>query len=283
MADIDRATFTEMVKLLTPLVNTENSQNELIQNALMDAPGLQAQIAIGGPGRTFATLMLRKTMDYGTLPDGTLAVVAVLQTLIDLDMVGGKGKDEVEVLIAKINGEPVPDVTPPPSSEAPAPNSDRVDLPAQSVDIVEEHIFISFSSVERFAFVEPYIKRLSDAGYKVWVDNMGTENRLRAGQEWEPQLANAIAKAAAINVLLSPDSLQSKWVHAEVRRARELGKPIFPVIVREIKDDTSQAAYKQMGISRIQAINLARYGYEAAIKQLLEDLEHEGIPKLESE
>jgi hypothetical protein len=278
MKNIDRETFSEIIELITPLVNTQQSQQQLVQLAFYDAPGLEAQIQIGMPARTFATLTLRKAIDYGTLPNGTPAPAAMLDAILQGETVGLEKSNRVRAIIAEIKGEPI---TPAPANGQASPVVEYVELPEATVDPAQEHIFISYSSVDRHGFVERYAKDLKDAGYKVWVDNLSPDyGGLEIGRSWQRELANAVAKAAVVNVVLTPESVQSKWVHAEVRRARQLSKPVYPVMVREIRDNTAEAALKAMNIDDLQRLNLAKIGYDASFNALLEHLKRRGIPKL---
>ncbi|MEM6285023.1 MAG: toll/interleukin-1 receptor domain-containing protein, partial [Chloroflexota bacterium] len=70
------------------------------------------------------------------------------------------------------------------------------------------------------------------------------------GADWEIALANAMQQAAAVVLLVTPDSVQSGWVHGEIERALELDKPIIPLIVRELTTEADQEAYAQFGLGR---------------------------------
>jgi hypothetical protein len=72
-------------------------------------------------------------------------------------------------------------------------------------------------------------KFLRAQGIKVWVDN---EKLIPGTPVWEDEVEKAIKGAAAIVVILSPDSKISEWVKRETSLADQHHKRIFPVLVR---------------------------------------------------
>ena len=90
-------------------------------------------------------------------------------------------------------------------------------------------LFISHSSKDD-AFVRDLRSALADHGQDVWIDS----RQLRGGDPLWSEIQKAIEEASAYAVLVSPDSLQSKWVGRELRHAldvqKQRGKDNFPVI-----------------------------------------------------
>ena len=90
-------------------------------------------------------------------------------------------------------------------------------------------LFISHSSADD-AFVRDIRAALADHGQEGWIDS----RELRGGDLLWPEIQKAIDEASAYAVVISPDSLQSKWVGRELRHALEVqkqrGKDKFPVI-----------------------------------------------------
>jgi len=72
-------------------------------------------------------------------------------------------------------------------------------------------------------------KFLREQGIKVWVDN---ENVIPGTPIWEDEVERGIKGAAAILVVLSPDSKSSEWVRRETSLADQYHKHIFPILVR---------------------------------------------------
>ena len=90
-------------------------------------------------------------------------------------------------------------------------------------------LFISHSSKDD-DFVRDLRQMLADQGQAGWIDS----RELRGGDPLWPEIQAAIEGAAAFAVVVSPDSLQSKWVGKELQHALTLraarGKQAFPVI-----------------------------------------------------
>jgi tetratricopeptide (TPR) repeat protein len=91
------------------------------------------------------------------------------------------------------------------------------------------NLFISHSSRDD-DFVRDLRAALADHGLQVWIDS----RELSGGDPLWAEIQKAIDDAAGYAVLVSPNSLQSKWVGKELRYALkvsdERGKDKFPVI-----------------------------------------------------
>src|SRR6185295_2985849 len=90
-------------------------------------------------------------------------------------------------------------------------------------------LFISHSSKDD-AFVRDLREALADSGQDAWIDS----RELRGGDPLWSEIQKAIDEASAYAVVVSPDSLQTKWVSKEWRHAikvrKQRGKDQFPVI-----------------------------------------------------
>jgi nucleotide-binding universal stress UspA family protein len=82
-----------------------------------------------------------------------------------------------------------------------------------------ERLFLSHSSQDD-AFVRGLQQALGDLGQDVWIDS----RELRGGDPLWEEIQKAIDEASAYAVLVSPASLQSKWVGKELRHALEVQK-----------------------------------------------------------
>ena len=91
------------------------------------------------------------------------------------------------------------------------------------------HLFLSHSSADD-GFVRELGEALADLGQPVWIDS----RQLRGGDPLESEIQAAIEAAAGLAVLVSPASLQSRWVGKELRHGLKLqaerGRTAFPVI-----------------------------------------------------
>ena len=90
-------------------------------------------------------------------------------------------------------------------------------------------VFISHSSKDD-ALVRRLRQALADLGQQGWIDS----RELRGGDPLAPAIRKAIEAAAGFLVLVSPDSLQSRWVGKELSHAiavqRQRGRGAYPVI-----------------------------------------------------
>ena len=92
-----------------------------------------------------------------------------------------------------------------------------------------ERIFVSYSRVDRYITEQlvAHLRRIY--GHKhVWFD----EN-LRAGQTWWDEVRRQIDKSDVFIILISPESLNSKYCMMELNAARDSRKHIIPVLVRD--------------------------------------------------
>jgi tetratricopeptide (TPR) repeat protein len=91
------------------------------------------------------------------------------------------------------------------------------------------HLFLSHSSADD-GFVRELRDALADLGQPVWIDS----RQLKGGDPLESEIQAAIEAAAGLAVLVSPASLQSRWVGKELRHGLKLqaerGRDDFPVI-----------------------------------------------------
>src|SRR4051794_11810201 len=90
-------------------------------------------------------------------------------------------------------------------------------------------LFISHSSQDD-GFVRSLQQALGDLKQDVWVDS----RELRGGDPLWSEIAKGIDDASGYAIVVSPDSLQSKWVGKELTYAlalqKQRGRPDFPVI-----------------------------------------------------
>jgi TIR domain len=94
-------------------------------------------------------------------------------------------------------------------------------------------LFISYSRRDA-DIAYNLVSQLRMYGYDVWVD----DERIKLGEDWTRSIQKAIEEADYILVLLSPNALQSEWIHSEIRGALDLKKSIIPVLI-EGNEETS--------------------------------------------
>ena len=91
------------------------------------------------------------------------------------------------------------------------------------------HLFLSHSSADD-GFVRELRQALADLGQEVWIDS----RQLKGGDPLWSEITSAIEVAAGLVVLVSPESLQSRWVGKEVQHGIQIqgqrGRDQFPII-----------------------------------------------------
>ena len=78
-------------------------------------------------------------------------------------------------------------------------------------------IFLAHSSKDKM-FARKLASRLTQAGVKVWID----EAQIRVGDSLLDKLEHGIKNSDYLGVILSPDSVNSKWVRKELQMAQTL-------------------------------------------------------------
>jgi len=119
-------------------------------------------------------------------------------------------------------------------------------------------LFISYSRKDS-EFAHRVADDLRTAGYSVWVDI----SELRGGQEWVREIDKAVRDCDTFILIISPDSMASRWVSKETLLAMDLEKQIVPVMWRETE--------RPMHLVDIQYVEF-RGAYDHAVQELYEAL-----------
>lgn len=77
-------------------------------------------------------------------------------------------------------------------------------------------IFVSHSHLDKERFVNKFAKRLSNLGFKIWLDNWN----LKAGEPFWERIGDAIETCDFVVVILSNNSINSVGVSEEIRTAQ---------------------------------------------------------------
>jgi hypothetical protein len=88
-------------------------------------------------------------------------------------------------------------------------------------------VFISYASRDEGTALE-FRKRLQKAN----ILSFCAANDLKAGDDWQESIRNAITQCSEIILLVDPESVQSDWVLLEVGAGWALGKRITPILIR---------------------------------------------------
>jgi hypothetical protein len=93
-------------------------------------------------------------------------------------------------------------------------------------------IFISYGR-EDAAMMQKVDQAVQAAGLTTW-----TDHGIHPGSpSWKVDIETAIEESRCIVVLFSPDSVESRWVRAELDYAEAHQKPIYPLLVRGDKSN----------------------------------------------
>jgi hypothetical protein len=90
-------------------------------------------------------------------------------------------------------------------------------------------VFISYSQQDG-DFVDRLSEDLCAQGVTTWID----VERILPGSNWEAALTAAVDEAFALIYVISPRSVRSKFMAAEVQHAVAKGKPVFSVLVEDV-------------------------------------------------
>jgi tetratricopeptide (TPR) repeat protein len=130
-------------------------------------------------------------------------------------------------------------------------------------------LFISHSSQDDW-FVRELRWTLADLRQEVWVDS----RELRAGDPLWPEIQKAIEESSAVAVVVSPNSLQAKWVGKELTHALAVQKkrgrenfPIFALSLDGTKLGVLESLFEEEPL--YIPVSTAAGGVEAAMNPIL--------------
>ena len=93
---------------------------------------------------------------------------------------------------------------------------------------MEYDIFISYSRADT-QIVDQFVTKLTDAGYRVWIDREG----IIGGDQFKAKIVRAIKGSALVVFFSSAKSNASKWTVKEISYSLKKEKPIIPVKLDE--------------------------------------------------
>jgi TPR repeat protein len=111
--------------------------------------------------------------------------------------------------------------------------------------------FVSYSR-DDWEFVLRLAKDLKAQGAKVWMDKLD----IRPGQTWADEIQNAVDSCSKMLIVLSPDSVASRNVQAEVGYAISEGKGIIPIFYRQCNIPFRLLPYQYADFRRDYTIGL---------------------------
>jgi hypothetical protein len=91
----------------------------------------------------------------------------------------------------------------------------------------KQHVFISYAREDR-SFAQEIVRRLKQSDVTIWRDI----EDLRGGDHWQQHIDDALTRAEALIVVMSPSATQSQYVTYEWSFALGAGKRVIPVLYR---------------------------------------------------
>ena len=120
-------------------------------------------------------------------------------------------------------------------------------------------LFISYAS-DNYDFAIKLNSDLLSNNIKTWIDNRG----IRSGDDWPNRIAEAVLGCTALLVILSPESVKSKWVLRELAFADLKEKPILPLYLSQCV----MPAELELRIGNIQWTSFIKGNYTENFKDL---------------
>ncbi|HXA60297.1 MAG TPA: TIR domain-containing protein, partial [Streptosporangiaceae bacterium] len=119
-------------------------------------------------------------------------------------------------------------------------------------------MFVSYAHADG-ALVYPELLRIRSFGIRVWFDE-----GIEPGSEWPEAIADALYKAAAFVVMITPGAAASRNVRNEINAALNWGKPMFAVHLAE----TVLPRGLELQIGAIQAVRRWRMDENSYVRKL---------------
>jgi hypothetical protein len=127
-----------------------------------------------------------------------------------------------------------------------------------------KRIFISYSRRDK-QFATRLAQSLTNNGADVWIDM----EDIPAGVKWSTAIQQGLKTCDIMLVIVSPDSMQSTNVEDEWQYYLDRGKPILPILWRP--------ADMHFQLNRIQYIDFHKQSYEVALRELVAEMQRQGI------
>ena len=113
---------------------------------------------------------------------------------------------------------------------------------------LKPRIFVSYSSKDQ-VFVDQLFARLKESGHFAWLN---TES-ITKGLHWHEEMKKGLHETDILLLVVSPDSIASKWVKQEWKFFLQTGKKVFPILLRQTK--------LPVALSKIEMIKVQAEGW----------------------
>ena len=88
-----------------------------------------------------------------------------------------------------------------------------------------DHVFISYCHEDK-GYAGRLARSIENEGFSVWIDE-----QMMVGTKWQDELEEKLEGCVAMVVLASSHSKKSEWVGSEIQHAKDLEKPIIPLLM----------------------------------------------------
>src|SRR6476620_9040282 len=121
-------------------------------------------------------------------------------------------------------------------------------------------VFVSYCRRDK-ARVQPLVAAIEDMGWSVWWDPA-----IVPGQEFDRQIDTELKDAAAVLVVWTPESVESRWVRGEARDAAERN------VLVPVRFENAQLPIDVRAFHTIDLDNVARDPRSPQVRELLDAL-----------
>ena len=122
-------------------------------------------------------------------------------------------------------------------------------------------VFVSYSRRDQ-EFVDRLVTDLRRHGAEVWLDR----ESIAPGENWQEAIERGLLNSSILLYILTPDSLKSAWMSAEIGAAVGQGKRVVPVLVRDLLDEQVPPF-----LAQFQWVDF-RESYEAGLRAIVRGL-----------
>src|ERR1022692_1202098 len=114
--------------------------------------------------------------------------------------------------------------------------------------------FLSYARVDGRDEADHLFDDLSAAHKRAWVDRYN----LRVGDDWGPEIEEAIRKAEAFILLLTPGAVASPEVKREYEEGVSLKKDVLLILIKQCEIPTATPPISSLALSRAARGGLVR-------------------------
>ncbi len=128
------------------------------------------------------------------------------------------------------------------------------------------HLFISYAREDQ-TFALRLAGALKKRGYRIWID----QNSIRGGLPWQQSIADGIDNSKIVLWIVSPRSITSEWVEAEIKMALERQKIVIPIQPVALGERYVHFPTLRWVLNKLQILDFSQ-DYTKAFRELVSQL-----------